>query len=321
LKMNCDKLFFRHVLLHYFHLKKTQLKLRNCLLSEVYGDETPSERTCRVWFEGFRNGDFDMRDKERPGQPKKFEDVELQELLDENPAQTLLCRLSDDLFMPSTKRRQDKRKTNKWVLHELSNNLRAYICSSHILRNIKDPFLDRIVTFDEKWILYNRGWTLTNYLPKHKAYPKKIMLSVCWFFLDILTLFDINGENSSQLMIIMHKKLFVEQPSLVNRKGPILLRDNARPHVSQFTIREIHELGYETLKHPTYSPDLSPTDYHFFKNLDNFLREKIFRNKEDAINTFVEFIKSRIPDFYCNGIRTLVKRWKKCVESNGNYFD
>ncbi|KOC67494.1 Histone-lysine N-methyltransferase SETMAR [Habropoda laboriosa] len=108
--------------------------------------------------------------------------------------------------------------------------------------------------------------------------------------------------------------LFVKQPSLVNRKGPILLRDNARVHVSQFTIREIHELGYETLKHP-------PTDYHFLKHFDNFLREKVFRNKEDAVNTFVEFINSITPDFYCNGIRTLAKRWKKCVESNGNYFD
>ncbi|KOC71379.1 Histone-lysine N-methyltransferase SETMAR, partial [Habropoda laboriosa] len=49
---------------------------------------------------------------------------------------------------------------------------------------------------------------------------------------------------------------------------------------------------YETLKHPPYSPDLSPTDYHSFKHLDNFLREKIFRNKEDAVNTFVEFINS-----------------------------
>ncbi|KOC64658.1 Histone-lysine N-methyltransferase SETMAR [Habropoda laboriosa] len=76
-----------------------------------------------------------------------------------------------------------------------------------------------------------------------------------------------------QLVIIMHKQLFAEQPSLVNRKGPIFLHDNARPHVSQFTIRETHELGYETLKHPTYySPDLSLTDFHFFHSLYNFVR-------------------------------------------------
>jgi len=56
----------------------------------VYSDEIPLKRTCRVWFKRFRNGDFDVRDKECPEQPKKFEDFELQELLDENPAQTFL---------------------------------------------------------------------------------------------------------------------------------------------------------------------------------------------------------------------------------------
>jgi len=78
-------LFFRDVLLHYFDLKKTAAEAHR-LLSEVYGDETSSERTCRVWFERF--DDFNVKDKERPGQPKKFEDFELQELLDENPVQT-----------------------------------------------------------------------------------------------------------------------------------------------------------------------------------------------------------------------------------------
>ncbi|KOC64120.1 Histone-lysine N-methyltransferase SETMAR, partial [Habropoda laboriosa] len=112
-----------------------------------------------------------------------------------------------------------------------------------------------------------------------------------------------------------------KQANLVNRRGPILLHDNARPHVSQITIRKVHELGYETLKHSPYSPDLSHTEYHFFKHFDNFLREKIFHDKEDAVSTFVEFINSRTPDFYCNGIGTLVKRWKRCIESNGNYFD
>jgi len=36
-----------------------------------FGDETPLKRTC-VHFERFRNGDFDVRGKEHPGQPKKI---------------------------------------------------------------------------------------------------------------------------------------------------------------------------------------------------------------------------------------------------------
>jgi len=51
------------VLLHYFDLKKTTAEAHR-LLSEMYGDDTSSKRTYKVWFERFRNGDFDVRDKE-----------------------------------------------------------------------------------------------------------------------------------------------------------------------------------------------------------------------------------------------------------------
>jgi len=64
---------FRHVLIYYFDLKKTAAEAHR-LLFEMYADETPSEWTCRVWFNHFRNGEFVVRDKERPGQPKKFQD-------------------------------------------------------------------------------------------------------------------------------------------------------------------------------------------------------------------------------------------------------
>ena len=37
-------------------------------------------------------------------------------------------------------------------------------------------------------------------------------------------------------------------------------------------LQKLNELGYKVLPHPPYSPDLPPTDYHFFKHLDNFLQ-------------------------------------------------
>ncbi|KAK6747273.1 hypothetical protein RB195_000466 [Necator americanus] len=110
-------------------------------------------------------------------------------------------------------------------------------------------------------------------------------------------------------------------PALINRKGVILLHDNARPHVSLITRQKLHELNYETLDHPPYSPDLSPTDFHFFKHLDIFLQEKHFRNQDDVETAFDEFIASRTPDFYDIGIKKLVSRWQKCVNCNGDYLD
>ena len=65
---------------------------------------------------------------------------------------------------------------------------------------------------------------------------------------------------------------------------------------------KLKELGYEVLPHMPYSPALLPTDYHFFKYLDNSLQGKCFHNQQNVENTFQEFIKSQSMDFYTTGI-------------------
>jgi transposase len=55
------------------------------MLVEAYRELALSETTCKVWFRRFELGDFDTNDKERPGQQKKFENTELQALVDEDP--------------------------------------------------------------------------------------------------------------------------------------------------------------------------------------------------------------------------------------------
>ena len=62
-------------------------------------------------------------------------------------------------------------------------------------------------------------------------------------------------------------------------------------------------LNYEVLDHPLYSPDLSPTDFHFLKYLGNFLQEKCFGNPEDTQTAFNEFVASRTTTFYETAIK------------------
>ncbi|XP_029645333.1 histone-lysine N-methyltransferase SETMAR-like [Octopus sinensis] len=50
------------------------------------------------------------------------------------------------------------KKLDKLVPHELNENQKVRhleVCSMFYLRNTNDPFLDRIVTCDEKWTLYD----------------------------------------------------------------------------------------------------------------------------------------------------------------------
>ena len=71
------------------------------------------------------------------------------------------------------------------------------------------------------------------------------------------------------------------------------------------------------------------TDYHFFKQLNNFMQGKCFHNQQDAENAFQEFTDSWSIDFflfwsiafYATGINKLISHWQKCVFCNGSYFD
>ena len=78
-----EKEHMREALLFCFNLKKSAAESQRMLV-EAYGDSALSETTCRDWFRRFKDGNFDLRDKKRKNRPRKFEDHQLQALLDED---------------------------------------------------------------------------------------------------------------------------------------------------------------------------------------------------------------------------------------------
>ena len=59
------------------------------MLSITY-EAAISERTCREWFQRFKNGDFDgiaVEDRHSSGKEKVFEDAELEALLEQDSCQ------------------------------------------------------------------------------------------------------------------------------------------------------------------------------------------------------------------------------------------
>ncbi|CAK9816645.1 Histone-lysine N-methyltransferase SETMAR [Anthophora plagiata] len=165
---------------------------------------------------------------------------------------------------------------------------------------------------DLKWsVLLHLPYSSVSIPPKFPKWEKIQMVTVWWSAMGIIHYNFLNpgetitAEKYCREIDNMHEKLKQLNPVLINRKGSILLHDNARPHVAQLTQQKLNELGYETLPHPAYSPDLSPTDYHFFKHLDHYLQGKIFTNQAAAENAFKEFINSRTTEFYATGINKL----------------
>lgn len=120
--MDRSKQFYRSAILFLFDSKKTAAQAHRTLV-EIYGDNAPSETTCRYWFQRFKKGDFDLTDKEHGKPIKRFNDTDLEELLKENAAlsrrelaQILNCDLS------TISRRLHAmgmgHKNGKWVLQE-----------------------------------------------------------------------------------------------------------------------------------------------------------------------------------------------------------
>ena len=104
-----------------------------------------------------------MEDEERPGQPKTFEDGELEALLDKDCCQTQ-GELAESLGVTQAAISKRLRaagyiqKQGNWVPHELKpRDIEWRFCMSEMLleRHKKKSFLHRIVTGNEKWIHYD----------------------------------------------------------------------------------------------------------------------------------------------------------------------
>jgi len=77
-------------------------------------------------------------------------------------------------------------------------------------------------------------------------------------------------------------------------------------------------LKFEVLSHPPYSPDLVPSDFHFFPDLKRDLNGTHFASDDEVKQAVRSWIKQRTPEFFIDSMRKLVLCWEKCIERQGN---
>ena len=78
------KQHLREVLI-FFNWKKSAAEAQSKFMVTLL---QRNDKSCREWFRRFKDGDFSVEDKPCSGQPKKFEDKELEALLEEDQSQT-----------------------------------------------------------------------------------------------------------------------------------------------------------------------------------------------------------------------------------------
>ena len=151
----------REVPIFCFNVKKSAAEAHR-MLSNTYGEAAISERTCREWFQRFKNGDFDVEDQHSGGRENVFEDAELEALLEQDSCQNQeeLARslvVTQQAISKRLKAMGMIQKQGNWMPYELKpRDVERRLFAEQLLeRQRRKGFLHRIVTGDEKWVHYD----------------------------------------------------------------------------------------------------------------------------------------------------------------------
>ncbi|GFR96215.1 histone-lysine N-methyltransferase SETMAR [Elysia marginata] len=104
-------------------------------------------------------------------------------------------------------------------------------------------------------------------------------------------------------------------------KHAILHHDNARPHTSRQTEEALHKRNFVGLPHPSYNPDLAPSNFYVFQKLKEHLRENHYKSYEDVEAAVGHWFRQKCVDFFTDGMRQLVRRWQLCMDRDGDYVE
>ena len=150
------------------------------------------------------------------------------------------------------------------------------------------------------------------------------MLCVWWDVRGIIII-DLLPSNST-----VTKGLYCEQPDRLNTNIKELrpqigqarfLHDNAPAHRTKMTSEKLTNLGWEVLPHPSYSPDLAPTDYQLFRALHNHIANNKFKDDGHIKTTVESFFREKPQSFYANRIKSLHQRWRDVIDIDGDYLE
>ena len=305
-------------------------------INNAFGSGTANKRILQGWFKKFCRGDQSLEDEECSGWPSEVDNDQPKTIIKADLLKTTWEVVQPRPFY-SCLALEANRKDEK---AQLSGCLMSWpqikkwsfwsvVCSYSMQQQQTISWLDydmwRKVDFIWQLVITS-GWTKKKLqsASQSQTCTKRKVIVIVWWFAAHLTHYSflnpsetITTEKYAQQINETHWELQSLQPALVNRKGSILLNDKACPHVTQAMLQKLNKLGNKVLP---YSPDLSPTDYHFFKHLDNFLQGKHFHNQWEAENVFQEFVESWSMDIYATGTKKLISHWKKCVDCNHSYF-
>lgn len=101
------------------------------MICSALGEGAVIHKTCKERYQRFRSGDFDLSERERPGQPKKFEDEKLWAVVEwklrsnSAGARTATWSYPSMHFHALTSAAKDSEGGYRWIPHELARKTKS----------------------------------------------------------------------------------------------------------------------------------------------------------------------------------------------------
>ena len=317
-------------------------------LNAVYGEESPSWATIKLWYNEFQSGRTTVIDEERTRRPTEISSGITHQLIKIVQSE---CRITiremagrlnvttgtvHSLLAENGIRKLCSRFVPRLLTAEMqANRLDACRKNLQLLQVIGDRLLSNIITMDEtplslyvpqsrresqEWKLPGESFSIK--MRSSTSHRKATMLSVFW---DATGIVLIDFADTGISLNTDYYCNFVQEARRRRRKSRVCdfyyFADNAPIHTSNQSATAVASLGLTVLLHPPYSPDLAPSDFYLFRHLKEHLRGHRFLSKEDVKASVTEFLDKKPPNFFKSAFEDLETRWKKCVEKDGNYFE
>lgn len=161
-----------------------------------------------------------------------------------------------------------------------------------------EDFRERFVTCDETWLHLHEHDTRESgreWRQRGEKAPKKFKIDsspgkiLGTFFLDMRGIIfvdflphghTITGQYYAGMIRNLREQIKEKRRGMLT-KGVLFLHDNARVHTCGLSMATINDCGFELIQHAPYSPDLAPSDYYLFRNLQEDMRGKNFKTEEE----------------------------------------
>ncbi len=239
-----------------------------------------------------------------------------------------------------------EKKTAKLVPHQLTaadRQKRVDFCSNFVSVYGASPrSLNWILTTDESWFyIYDPGSKVETmaWLAKGEERPQVVRREMSVRKIMFIPFFDsgwgLNRDNEFFENQTITKEVFLHlllrvRDSIrarrgsrvwIHRTGYHIHMDNAAAHRADVVQRTLDFLQWPQLKHPPYSPDLSPCDFFLFPLLKRKLRGHNFRNipalKEEILNQIAAVTALQ----WRRCFKQWIERCRKCLAFRGEYFE